>query len=690
MSDAAASVRALLSDREPESRRLAAQQLGKLRGAVAAELLVRALGDEDWRVRKEAAAVAAALEGRAETIRALVAAIGDKENIGLRNAAVEALISIGPDAVPSTIEAVQGLDADGRKLAVEILGGIADLEAVRSLVHALEDPDPNVVTAAAEALGRASLAGEEARALAIEGLTRSLGSPLPLTKLAALESLSRLDAPVDWSVCEPFAADPILRRQAVAAAARSRDKAAILALAGAVADESMIVSRDALVALVENVLLDEGEDLVEVAREGLRASAAAHSRLRALARSEEARVRGAALVALGLLREVGDVQTLAEGLLDEEVSSRAEIGLRMFGQEAVGPLMTVVRRSGPPLRASAISLVPYLSPVRDSRVLDALRAALTDPSAEVVAAALKVFASSGRGADIPAVARYARHADPRVSAAACSAIHALAARSPREARAQLLGIDPRAAEAVVGCILLGAISQAVTAFPNTLEPNELRFLTIAVTNEDALTRRAAVEALSAIGGDASSDAVALAIADEDHDVRLTAIRALGEMGRAETLGLLVESAPDPETTAAALRALFDASPERAFAAARPRVRAVDPVVACAAVEVVGAVPGPRREDALFEALEHREPEVVKAALFAIGRGVDARALARLGLCLDHDSWEVRKLAAEVLGQEGSSPSRALLRARLERETDPAVRETITTGLSARPSGGEVG
>ena len=44
----------LLADAEPETRRLAVQQLTHFRDAEVAPLLVRALGDVDWRVRKEA------------------------------------------------------------------------------------------------------------------------------------------------------------------------------------------------------------------------------------------------------------------------------------------------------------------------------------------------------------------------------------------------------------------------------------------------------------------------------------------------------------------------------------------------------------------------------------------------------------------------------------------------------------
>jgi HEAT repeat protein len=86
------------------------------------------------------------------------------------------------------------------------------------------------------------------------------------------------------------------------------------------------------------------------------------------------------------------------------------------------------------------------------------------------------------------------------------------------------------------------------------------------------------------------------------------------------------------------------------------------------------------------ALDHSDPEVVKLALSLVGAQPDVRALARLGHCLDHASWEVRRLAAELLGQDKSPGAQALLRARYEREKEPVVRDAIAAAVSLRPAG----
>src|SRR4029078_6880015 len=104
--------------------------------------------------------VAARVEPRTAVVFAVARALAERDNIGLRNAAVEALVLIGPDAVPGAIDALGRLDGDGRKLAVEVLAGAPTLAGMKTLARAVRDPDPNVVLAIAEGLGKADLAGE--------------------------------------------------------------------------------------------------------------------------------------------------------------------------------------------------------------------------------------------------------------------------------------------------------------------------------------------------------------------------------------------------------------------------------------------------------------------------------------------------------------------------------------------------
>jgi HEAT repeat protein len=690
MSEAAAAVRWLFEQAEPEARRVAVQQIAKVRGREGPELLVRALGDEDWRVRKEGTLVAPGLERREEVVAALIAALEETVNIGLRNAAVEALIAIGPDAVGATVESIRRLDADARKLAVEVLGGIADARGTAALAAALADEDANVRVAAAEALGNAALAGEEARDQATQALVVALKTSDTFLRIAALDSLARLEARLPWAVFERFVADPLLRRYAIAAAAGSREPAAVRALARAAGDPSPTIAREALVSLGDLVAGgDEDDPLVECARQAL--DSFGHSNAQRAARdAEDGRARAGALLALGLLRSAGDVPILVQALGDDDVAERADRALRLFGPLAVRPLLAASRDSKPAVRAVAVGVAASLEGADVGEIRSAVREALVSDSLLVVSAAVDALGAVGDAEDLRRVAPLVWHKDERVAAGATNAVSELAARNVDAARALLRDSRPPHDPLVLGCILLGAIAST-----QSLADDDVRLLERALAHDDPQVRRAAIDALAQAAAPAAADAIVFALADEERDVKLAAVRALGRLGRSEPLVGVVSDTRDPVLVATALRALSDADPERALSAARPLANHADAAIACAAVEAIGQLghasaasgtPAQQaaREDALFPALDHPEAEVVKLALSVVGVQPSPRALARLGLCLDHPAWEVRRVAAELLGQEKSSAAQGLLRARYERERDPMVREAIADAVSVRP------
>jgi HEAT repeat protein len=688
MTTAESEVLALLADVDPESRRRAALRIGELAGTEAVRLLARALGDADWRVRKEAAAVAPSVEPRAAVIECLFEALNDRENVGLRNAAVEALVALGRDAIPRAVHALGEADADARKLLVELLAGIPDLASTRALARTLHDADVNVRTTAAEALGTAGLAGEEARTLAVDALTSALGASEPLLRLGALNALLQLEARLAWAVFEPLTRDPLLRRHAIAAAGRSREPAAVAALAIATGDGSTAVAREALVALIECLASGPPSDeLRAVAREEILGSASSMARIRNFARaSDDSRVHGAALVALGLLRVPSDVPLLVRGLAVGGVAEQAELALIWFGGEAVSLLVAEARASSSTVRAAALALVPLLASRADDATLEALREALEAPTADVLTAALQALAAVGRGADLAFVAPHATSPDLRVAATAAAALTTLAGRYPAEARALALTVAPDAKGAVVGCLLRGSRghSDAARADADAEIAADISFLRGTLDHRDPQVRRAAVDALAAIGGPTAAVVVARALADEERDVVLAAVRALGRIGQAEPLLALLEGVRDAVVVAAALRALGEASPEQAFLAARPLLRSDDPRLASSAVEAIAQLRGEQRDDGLFAALEHAHSDVVKTALVELSRDMSARTLARVGLCLDHPSYEVRRFASELLVSHDDADAHALVRARLDRETDPVMREALTLALALAP------
>jgi HEAT repeat protein len=405
-------------------------------------------------------------------------------------------------------------------------------------------------------------------------------------------------------------------------------------------------------------------------------------RLRVLAVSDDLPVRSSALLLLGVLGDAADVALLVDALGDPDVAYRAELSLQLFGEDVVAPLLSASKDAPPEVRGTSLSMVPLLEGA-DSAALDALRAALADEATEVVVAALRSLSLVGQVQDLPRVARLTQRHDARCMEAARSALRALSAKFPAEALALARLGDTQATEPAAVCLLV-----EVAASGGHRDDALRSFVLRASGHGEPAVRRSALEALSVLGGDDAEQACAFGLADEEDEVALAAIRGLGRLGQVSKLLDLVHHGRDPAHVGAALRALADADPERAVAAATPLLRAKDARIASAAIEAMRHAGTEAYERALTHALGHAEPDVVKLALAALPRDPsDSGALPQgLGMSLLHTSPDVRRLAADLLGELGGDEARGLLRARLTLEADTAVREAIAAALRREPAG----
>src|SRR5262245_18595114 len=144
--------RAVFASGDEEARREAVAQLSDVRDE-ALQFLVEAMGDDSWRVRKEAAARAADWRDRGAAARALTVALAEPDNVGRRDAAVEALTMLGTVSVAPLVEAL-ATRPEHRNLLIDTLGAIGDGRAAEAVAPIVDDEDANVRVAAAEALGR--------------------------------------------------------------------------------------------------------------------------------------------------------------------------------------------------------------------------------------------------------------------------------------------------------------------------------------------------------------------------------------------------------------------------------------------------------------------------------------------------------------------------------------------------------
>lgn len=150
----------------------AADLLAEWRSPEAVDALVGALTDRAAAVRIHAAR-GLGRSGDPAAVGALVRALGHRDD-ALAGAAVDALLQLGPAAVPALVEACRSDDEWVRWHAARALGHIHDSRGVPVLVELLGDLDTAVRWAAAQGVHRQ---GPRALEAAVESLTTRKVTP---------------------------------------------------------------------------------------------------------------------------------------------------------------------------------------------------------------------------------------------------------------------------------------------------------------------------------------------------------------------------------------------------------------------------------------------------------------------------------------------------------------------------------
>ncbi len=671
-----------LGSEDPEERRRAVSRIAELPPSSRVAPLLSALGDDDWRVRKEAIALSAELGPDTELLSALADVFEPGENVGLRNAAVEALGAFGAAAVDALAPRVPKLDADGKKLSIEALGRSGEAAALDVLAPLVSDRDANVRVAALEALGAVGGARvDEARAL----LVSRLEDERPLETLAALESLAMIGAGLPFATVERWLQSPLLRRPALSLAAQSGDPKAAAPLLAALLESKGPEPVCALAEYVGASELSRRAASAELAKSGELGEKALLGWLER--RDSDVDSVRAALTVVGLLAVSSGARPAVSWLADARCYAEADQALFLLGARAITELLSGAQSSEVETAAACLDLLGRLpSDTVTPEVRRRLTLALAEASPDVERAALGALTRVGDSDCIPALVLLL--AEPALVSSAEPALIAVSQRYPEHALSfvqlgSLHGSSPHATALVIAALAprgkLGALDSA------ELSVFSMRLL-MSTSHEE---RRAALLALGALGSGEALDAVRFALADEEQAVRLEAVRTLGRLKDADQRAVgvpalleVVAEARDSALLLGALRALGESSVSRVLPVLGPLVRSGDARVAVAAVEALSRHADSRRLSSLFDGLHHPEPEVVKAAMLAIAAEPDPRVVVHLGACLDQSAWDVRRLAADLLGRAPSDASASLLRARLTVEQDPMVKDALSRALES--------
>lgn len=573
-----------LADADPEVRLAAAQSAIRLRVPAATDVAIQWLGERDTKLRIAACDVAQAMPNP-RVVQALARALGDSDP-QVRASCADAL---GAQASAEAVAPLSGKLDDPtpnvRSQVARALARLGDPRAVVPLVGKVQDSVPDVRQAVVRALG------DLGDARATQALLLALRDNVAEVKIEALAALGRLRAPEAVDAVAPLALErnPSVRQAALVALGRIATPAAVRALIralgtqedGAAGVERTPV-RDALVAagtpaIAELTALLDRPITPAVATSAawvlgeLRATSSAPAIVSALRKGTLP--PAAALHALAGAGTPDQVPVVLEFVADpshvnRDEALRAATALldptRPDGR-AVEPLAATLRnpRLSTQERASVATLLGRTGAPRAAAELAGLVAA---KDATLRLAAIDALGALGSGGPVvdDALVPLLSDADPAVR---LHASVALASSGGPKAAAALLGkldgreeIDRFAVLAALGGILERhpdeqaakrvAGELAVAAGPErdaVIEAAGRARLATAVASlaevaksADVDDRRTAASVLAAHrGSPAALAATRSLLGDPDPTVRAQAAFAMGALGDANAIGVLV-------------------------------------------------------------------------------------------------------------------------------------------------------
>jgi HEAT repeat protein len=657
---------------DPDVRRQAVQGMSLRPQGTPLTQIVDALSDPDWRVRREAISLAAQSTEKDALIDALLGRLIETDNTGLRNAAIEVLGMVAQGQAGKFADALTAVSGGARKFLVEAMGKTRDPRMIDHLEPLVRGSDANVAAAAVEAL--VCIGGRRAEDI----LKERLSTPRLFLRISILEGLTRLGTRLSWAELAPAVNDVIVRRISAELLGRTGEPEALEFLLDLATDPSPQTSSAALRAIAALAGETEGDqdeliDRLNASNESFRREL--HE---ALLHGDTPTRQGAAYLAV-LCQDESSLEAVLQAVADDVVTPQTAVALRASGSALIEPLL--MQRGGEPrVWAIALELAAELSyrhldevpaATRD-RIRSLIERDLTDATDAVRAAAAESLLWWGDPRDCRALVECLTSPSHQVRAAATRALEGLAKRVPAAVEEALENAD---LDGPGGADIAHVLSRLDS-------PRAEELLKRGLHSGDPRTRRAAVQALAMANASEMAQLIGYAVADEDIDVQVAAVRTLGQMSTREADGPLRTALDSPfaPTRAEAALALGRREVDEAIPSIRALLEDKEPVVVSAALDALAWLGDSEVATAVERALSHADDEIFQAGLRAARTlpGREAERLVSRGLA--HSAWNVRMLAIKLLLDLDTEQTRKLLREALTDETDSMVRHAIESGL----------
>lgn len=650
----------LLMDGLVENRLQAARELLHLEDFVE-PLFLKALGDEDWRVRKEAINYFMQQTNAIARAEIVIDQLSHPDNAGLRNAAIEILIGLGAQVAKTLLSRLEMSDAEVRKFIVDILGEINCSGCVKALLPYLQDEDENVRYAVVETLGKLRSVD------AVGGLLELLESSDAGLQFTIFEALTSIGKGVPAIPILPYAQNTLLRKSVFNCLGQLCDDAAIPVLQKGLSDPMRKNREVALLSFGQLVKSLASEGCLAVERE----SDEVIERLFDYLQHGQVEYRRAACYVLSLFPDAQVVTHILPLLAEEElradvvcaahnVPKSVFVGLLEsikltdgnalyliyllgeLGVSEIEPLaLEGIQSEDPQFRYASIIALGAIGSVQ---AITLLGDALEDEIAELRDAASDSLCLIGKKEPRAVVKTVAPYLESPESELRLIAVRTLGGM-PADSVESFLLLALKDVTPAVRC-------EALRGLAGHQSPRLLSGLSLALTDEAADVRRLAAAAIGAFPAQRSTPILQHALEDTDPWVRMEAIRALSLGDQAETLAILEQGFSDSVG-----------------------------LVAIAALETMQRLLPDKALEVLQKALCHDDPEVVSTAVRLLCTAESCQEL------MTHERPLVRLQAIELLRRSDSLDRISLFEERLENETDAQVRQALEDALRKGVAGG---
>ncbi|MGA7827823.1 MAG: HEAT repeat domain-containing protein [Geobacteraceae bacterium] len=649
-----------LSSSEEETRRNAVVALSAVALEKSADLLFRAMGDDSWRVRKEAVEVFLSAPNADLFIERLFNLLRSQDNAGLRNSAAEALTRLGKCSLPVLEQHAQDGDHDVRKFVIDIIGAIGDSSTVQRLLHALDDSDPNVAIAAAENLGNIGCAE------ALQPLLKALSREDLALRYTILESLAKIGESLPLEAVSPFLAEGLLKKAvydclgSVGRADAAQTLVQGLAATGRSVREAAV---KALMAIRDRYPEEWAENAGDSLLQGLAVSPVVEGLL-ALMETSDTALRRELIRIFGLIGDPRTAQAILRSCRSEQLLPDCISALQAQGAVSIGFLEDEFSEGSEGEQANIIRLCGEMG-LSESAPL--LRRALDDPAPQVREASVRSVGMIGLSELIPETSVLLGDFDQDVRIAALETLALLADRDAESVgkiavTLSLADAPDKRRDAVYLCAVL----------------RDRERLSLLMKDADDLVRRAAVQGLARLGGDDAVSHLTMALTDENSGVRIAAASTLGETGEQSAVQplILVMEDPDPWVRCAALRSLGRIGGDIALIAIEGALDEADGLVSLAALDALRNFDTDRSRQLARRATASGNSDVVKSSIELLAELEDPWLDEHWQKFLNHPHWDVRNTVVCYLAEKQGQESLPLLRKALKTEVDDLVRGRI--------------